>query len=150
MNIAIGCDPNADALKQILVNHITSLGHQVTDYGSDDPIYANTALEVAKAVAGKKHERGILLCGTGLGMSLAANKVSGAYAVPCSDSYSVERSVLSNNANILTLGAKVVTEEIAKRLVTLWLSLSYVAGGSSEPKIQRIYEIEKQFLNPSS
>lgn len=145
MNIAIGCDPNAAGLKDALVKHVTSLGHQVTDYGSDDPIYANTALNVANAVAGKKHDRGILLCGTGLGMSLAANKVSGAYAVPCSDTYSVERSILSNNVNILTLGAKVVTEELAKSLVTLWLSLSYVSGGGSEPKIQRIYEIEKQF-----
>lgn len=146
MNIAIGCDPNAAGLKDILIKHLKALGNEVTDYGSDDPVYANTAFEVAKAVASKKYERGILLCGTGLGMSLAANKVNGAYAVPCSDTYSVERSIKSNNVNILTLGAKVVNEELAKSLITLWLSLSYESGGSSEPKIQRIYDIEKQSM----
>lgn len=146
MNIAIGCDPNAAGLKDALVKHIKKLGCEVIDYGSDDPIYANTALEVATAVAEGKHERGILLCGTGLGMSLAANKVKGAYAVPCSDPYSVERSIKSNNVNILTLGAKIVNEELAKSLVSLWLSLTYEPGGGSEPKIQRIYAIEKQFM----
>lgn len=146
MNIAIGCDPNAVGLKEVLKKHMQVLGYEVTDYGSDDPIYANTALELANAVADGKHERGILLCGTGLGMSLAANKVKGAYAVPCCDPYSVERSIKSNNVNILTLGAKVVNEELAKSLVTLWLSLTYEPGGSSEPKIQRIYAIEKQFM----
>lgn len=146
MNIAIGCDPNAVTLKEVLLKHMQELGNKVVDYGSDDPVYANTALDVAKAVAAGKHERGILLCGTGLGMCLAANKVYGAYAVPCSDLYSVERSIKSNNVNILTLGAKIVNEELAKSLVTLWLSLTYEPGGSSEPKIKRIYEIEKQFM----
>ena len=146
MNIAIGCDPNAAGLKEVLKKHLLVLGYEVTDYGSDDPIYANTALELANAVAEGKHERGILLCGTGLGMSLAANKVHGAYAVPCSDSCSVERSIKSNNVNILTLGAKVVNEELAKSLVTQWLLLTYEPGGSSEPKIQRIYDIENQSM----
>ena len=81
-------------------------------------------------------------------MSLAANKVFGAYAVPCSDPHSVERSILSNNVNILTFGAKVIRPEIAKELVTLWLSLSYVPGGGSEPKVQRIVEIEKSYMKP--
>lgn len=148
MKVAIGCDPNASALKDALVLHLKEIGCEIADYGSDDPVYANTALEVARAVADGKHERGILLCGTGLGMSLAANKVNGAYAVPCSDSYSVERSIRSNNVNILTLGAKVIGEELAKELVSLWLSFKYEPGGSSEPKIQRIYEIEKQFMKP--
>ena len=145
-SIAIGCDPNAAVLKNSLIGHIKDLGYEVTDYGSDDPIYANTALVVAKAIVEGKHDRGILLCGTGLGMSLAANKVSGAYAVPCSDPYSVERSIKSNNVNILTLGSKVVSDVVAKDLVSLWLSVSYEPGGSSEPKIQRIYDIEKQFM----
>jgi ribose 5-phosphate isomerase B len=148
MKVAIGCDPNASGLKEALILYMREIGCDVADYGSDDPVYANTAMEVARAVAEGKHERGILLCGTGLGMSLAANKVYGAYAVPCSDSYSVERSILSNNVNILTLGARVVDEQLAKELVSLWLSLKYEPGGSSEPKIQRIYEIEKHFMKP--
>lgn len=148
-NIAIGCDPNAAGLKEVLINHLKMIGCDVTDYGSDDPIYANTAFEVAKAVAEKKHERAILLCGTGLGMSLAANKVNGVYAVACSDAYSVERSIKSNNVNILTLGSKIVSEELAKALLSLWLLCDYDASGSSEPKVQRIYEIEKYSMNKS-
>ncbi len=146
MKIAIGCDPNASGLKNALKEVISAQGYEVTDYGSDDPIYANTAWAVARAVASKECERGILLCGTGLGMSLAANKVPGAYAVVCSDNYSVERSILSNNANILALGAQVLGIEIAKQLVLHWLELRYEQGGRSEAKIQRIYTIEEEYM----
>jgi len=118
----------------------------VEDYGSDDPIYANTAHKVAKAVADGKHERGILFCGTGLGMSIAANKVPGAYAIVGSDPYSVERSIKSNNANILTLGSLVAGEELSKSVIDLWLKFTYEPGGRSEPKIQGIYEVEKKYF----
>ena len=104
-NIAIDCDPNAAELKEMLIVHLKTLGYEVADYGSEDPIYANTAIEVAEAVAGGNHDRGILLCGTGIGMSLAANNVFRAFAVPCSDEYFVERSIKSYNINILTFGA---------------------------------------------
>jgi len=146
MKIAIGCDPNASTLKNQLIEVMQSNGYEVTDYGSDDPIYANTALAVAQAVAAKESERGILLCGTGLGMSLAANKVPGAYAVVCSDFYSVERSILSNNANILAIGAQVLGTELAKQIVLHWLQLRYEHGGRSEAKIQHIYKIEDEFM----
>ncbi len=144
-SVAIGCDPNASALKEVLKEFLSSLGYEVVDYGSDDIIYANTAYRVARAVAEGKHERAVLICGTGLGMCLAANKVPGAYAVTCTDEYSTERSILSNNANILTLGSKVVSDEIAKRLVKIWMSLQYIPGGRSQPKIERIYSIEKEY-----
>lgn len=147
--IAIGCDPNALELKETLINHLESLGYEVADFGSDDPIYANTAREVAEVVVEGRCNRGILICGTGLGMSLAANKVKGAYAVTCSDPYSVERSIRSNNVNLLTLGSMVIGEELAKYLVTLWLSVHYESGGRSEPKIQRIYDIEKEYFKIS-
>ena len=136
--IAIGCDPNAQQLKEILIEHIQSLGWTCTDYGSDDPIYANVAFNVAKAVASGQHDRGILICGTGIGMSIAANKVQGAYAALCSDAYSAERARKSNNANIITLGSQVTGVELAKLLVEIWLRSEYVPGGRSEPKIQRI------------
>ena len=145
--IAIGCDPNASELKKVLISHLKSLGYEITDYGSDNPIYAETALAVARAVAAKKQDRGILLCGTGIGVALAANKVAGAYAAVASDAYSVERSIKSNNVNILTFGAQVVGPELAKTLVTVWMNSEYEAGGRSEAKIQRIYEIEKEFTN---
>ena len=145
MKVAIGCDPNAVELKEILKDCIQKHGYEVMDFGSDDPIYAHTARNVAVAVSGKECDRGILLCGTGLGMSLAANKVTGAYAVVCNDSYSLERSVLSNNANILAIGAQVMGPETAKMNVLHWLELRYVPGGRSEPKIQGILEVEKSF-----
>ena len=146
MKVAIGCDPNALFLKEVLKEEIIKAGHSMLDFGSDDPIYANTALDVALSVSRGEADRGILVCGTGLGMCLAANKVPGAYAAVCSDIYSVERSILSNNANILTMGAFTVGVELAKMLVRRWLELTYVPGGRSEPKIQRIYEIEKDYM----
>ncbi len=138
--IAIGCDPNAADLKKALIRHLSDSGYDLQDYGSEDPIYANVAIAVAEAVAAGRHERGILLCGTGIGVSIAANKVPGAYAANCSDPYSTERSIKSNNANILTLGAQVIGVELAKTLVTIWLNARYEPGGRSEPKIQRIYD----------
>ena len=140
MHIAIGCDPNAANLKELLIGHIEQLGHTCQDYGSDDPIYANVAIEVAEAVAAGKNERGIVLCGTGVGVCIAASKVPGAYAAICQDPYSTERSILSNNANIMALGAQVVGPELAKSLVKIWLNARYIPGGRSEPKIQRIYQ----------
>ena len=79
MKIAVGCDPNAEAYKQNLIPFIEGLGHKVTDFGSNDPVYANVAIAVAEAVASGQFERGILFCGTGIGVMLAANKVKGAY-----------------------------------------------------------------------
>ena len=138
--VAIGCDPNATELKKIVIDHLKSLGYEVEDYGSDDPIYANVDIKVAEAVASGKHDRGILICGTGIGMCIAANKVPGAYAALCENAYSTERSRKSNNANIMTMGAQVIGSELAKTLVTIWMKSEYTPGGRSEPKIQRIYE----------
>jgi len=143
-SIAIGADPNAFQLKDILVEHIRSLGYEVHDYSMDDPIYANIAITLAEAVARGEHTSGILICGTGIGMSITANKVPGIYAALCSDAYSTERARLSNNANIMTLGAQVIGPELAKVLVSIWLENEYIPGGRSEPKIQRICEYEEQ------
>ncbi|RPJ75088.1 MAG: RpiB/LacA/LacB family sugar-phosphate isomerase, partial [Alphaproteobacteria bacterium] len=95
MTIAIGCDPNAAALKEIIKNHLKEMGYSVKDFGSEDPIYARVAFEVGEAVAAKSSDRGILLCGTGIGMSIAANKVPGIYAALCADTYSAERAIKS-------------------------------------------------------
>lgn len=142
--VAIGCDPNASDLKETIKKHLTDLGYEWEDYGSDDPIYANVAIAVAEAVASGKHERGILMCGTGIGVSIAANKVSGANAALCADPYSTERSRKSNNANIMTLGSQVCGPELAKTLVSIWMQSEYTPGGRSEPKIQRIEEYVQQ------
>jgi ribose 5-phosphate isomerase B len=142
--IAIGCDPNAAAMKEVVKKQLEDLGYEWQDYGSDDPVYANVAFKVAEAVARGEHERGILLCGTGIGMSIAANKVPGAYAALCSDSYSAERARKSNNANIMTLGSQVIGPELARTLVSVWLRSEYDPGGRSEPKVRRIsdYDLE--------
>ena len=136
--VAIGCDPNAAELKHVLKKHLEEMGYGTEDYGSDDPVYANVAFAVAEAVASGKHDRGVLLCGTGIGVCIAANKVPGAYAALCSDAYSAERSRKSNNANIMTMGSQVVGPELAKTLLTIWMKSEYVPGGRSEPKVQRI------------
>ena len=142
--VAIGCDPNASELKEALKKHLSELGYAWEDYGSEDPVYANVAIEVAEAVASGKHDRGILICGTGIGVCIAANKVPGAYAALCSDPYSTERSRKSNNANIMTLGAQVMGVELAKTLVTIWMKSEYTPGGRSEPKIQRICDYARE------
>jgi ribose 5-phosphate isomerase B len=142
--VAIGCDPNAADLKEIVKKELEELGYEYEDYGSDDPIYANVAIAVAEAVAAGKHDRGILICGTGIGMSITANKVPGAYAALCSDAYSTERSRKSNNANIMTMGAQTIGPQLAKTLVKVWMESEYTPGGRSEPKIQRIYEYARE------
>jgi ribose 5-phosphate isomerase B len=141
--VAIGSDPNAADLKRGLTEHLKSMGYLVEDYGSDDPVYANVAFTLAEAVAAGRHERGILLCGTGIGMSIAANKVPGAYAALCADGYSAERARKSNNANIMTLGSELVGLELAKELVTIWMQSEYVPGGRSDPKVQRIVQYDQ-------
>lgn len=144
--VAVGCDPNASGLKEAIKKHLTALGYEWEDYGSDDPIYANVAIRVAEAVAAGKHDRGILMCGTGIGVCLAANKVPGAYAALCADPYSTERSIKSNNVNIMTMGAQVIGVELAKTLVTIWMNSTYTPGGRSEPKIERIHAYAKEHI----
>ena len=123
MKLIFGCDPNATALKQDLMALAEKLGHEVEYYGSEDPIYANTAIRVAEAVAAGQAERGVLVCGTGLGMSIAANKVQGAYAALLTDVYSAQRAVLSNDSNIACLGAFTIGTKLAEELLKTWLPL---------------------------
>ncbi|MQY76116.1 MAG: RpiB/LacA/LacB family sugar-phosphate isomerase [Spirochaeta sp.] len=138
--VAIGCDPNAAERKQVIIDYLSELGYECEDYGSEDTVYANVAFKVAEAVAGGIHDRGILICGTGIGMSIAANKVPGAYAALCTDAYSTERSRKSNNANIMTIGAFTTGSQVAKTLVKVWMESEYTSGGRSEPKVQRIVD----------
>jgi ribose 5-phosphate isomerase B len=144
MKIAIGCDPNATDFKTQLIPFIENLGHEVADYGSDDPIYANVAIAVATDVAAKKCERGVLICGTGIGVCIAANKVKGAYAALVSNIYQASRAQLSNNANIIAMGAQVTGIELAKCFVKEYLSQSFDPNSRSAPKVCRITEYERQ------
>lgn len=143
MKIAVGCDPNATDFKKMLIPVIEGLGHEVTDFGSDDPIYANVAIEVGEAVAAKKYDRGILFCGTGIGVMLAANKVKGAYAAVVSDVYSAQRACLSNNCNIITLGSQVTGHKLAEEVIKAYLKETYVYNERSGKKVDRIVEYER-------
>lgn len=145
MKIAIGCDPNAQEAKEQLIQFMESKGYgEITDFGSEDPIYANTAIAVAEAVASKEYDRGILVCGTGLGVSIAANKVKGAYAALLSDTYSAKRARLSNDANIACMGAFTTGNKLREELVDAFLTSEFVEGCSSQPKVDafRAYEAE--------
>ena len=143
MKIAIGGDPNAFEMKKVLATVCESLGHEIVDFGCDDTIYANTAFRVADAVSSEKADRGVLVCGTGIGMSIAANKVKGAYAALISDVYSAQRARLSNNGNMLCMGARVIGSELAKKILAEWLDTKYVPGTSSEPKVDEMRTIDK-------
>ncbi|EIC95647.1 sugar-phosphate isomerase, RpiB/LacA/LacB family [Lachnoanaerobaculum saburreum F0468] len=143
MRIAIGSDPNATEEKYRLVEFIkrNELG-EIVDFGSDDVIYANVAIEVAEQVANKKFDRGILLCGTGLGMSIAANKVKGAYAALLSDIYSAKRAVLSNNANIACMGAFTIGEKLREELIYAFLTNEFDNKSPSKVKVDAYVEYD--------
>lgn len=144
MKVVFGSDPNAMEFKYALMEYVKGLGYEVFDLGSDDVIYANVAIACAKAVAAKEYDRGVLVCGTGIGVSIAANKVKGAYAACVHDIYQAQRAQLSNNANIITMGAQVVGIELAKCMVKEYLALTFDENGRSKSKVERIYEFEKE------
>ena len=144
LSVAIGCDPNATALKDVIISQLKGMGYKVKDFGSEDPIYANVAFAVGEAVAAKEFDRGILLCGTGIGMSIAANKVPGVYAALCADTYSAERAIKSNNANVMTIGAFTTGLEVSKQIVKIWMESMWQTGTSSEPKVASFVEYAKK------
>ena len=148
MRVAIGADEAAFDLKEILKAHLAARGVEVVDYGAFDKspvLYPDIAVKVAEAIAEGKYERGILMCGTGIGMAITANKVPGIRAALCHDTYSAERARKSNDAQILTMGARVIGPELAKTIVDAWLKSEFAGGGSTQ-KVERIAEYEKKFL----
>ena len=146
MKIAVGCDHNGLELKNIICEFLKEKGVEFKDFGTmtKDPIdYPDIAKVVAEAVVRGEFDRGILICGTGLGMAIAANKVRGIRAATCHDVYSAERARKSNNAQIMTMGAQVIGPELAKMLVDAWLKSEF-QGGRSAPKVEKIMQIEKE------
>ena len=143
--IAIGSDHGGYALKQQLMKHLTDLGLEYKDYGTyseescDYPIYAEA---VARAVAGGEAERGILICGTGIGISMAANKIRGIRCALCGDCYSAELTRRHNDANILALGARVLGEGLAGKIMDTFLTTEF-EGGRHARRIGLIADLEK-------
>ncbi|MCW8345876.1 ribose 5-phosphate isomerase B [Vibrio sp. ZSDZ65] len=147
--IAIGCDDAAIELKECLKAHMLKKGIEVADYGVDsdsEALYPDIAKAVSVAVSEGKHQRGIILCGTGIGVSIVANKVPGIRAALCHDTFSAERARKSNDAQIITMGARVIGSELAKSILDTWLASEFVDGPST-PKVNRIKEIEKEFIS---
>lgn len=148
MTIVIGCDNAAVPMKDMLIKLLESKGITVENMGCDsaeDPTYyPNVAKKVCKKIQESGYtKRGILVCGTGIGMAMTANKMKGIRAAVCHDNFSAERSILSNNANVLCMGERVIGHELAKKIAGEWITLSF-KDGSSTPKVQAILDVEKE------
>ncbi len=146
MRIAVGADGNGAAMKEAIKLHLERLGHEVTDFGvapDADQDYPEVAEPVARAVAAGAVERAVLVCGTGLGMAIVANKVRGVRAAPVTDPYSAERAIRSNDAHVLCLGAQVVGMSVAPLLVDHWLSGEFAGGGSAR-KVAQIEALDRR------
>lgn len=147
MRLAIGCDEAAYALKIEIMKYLDNKGIECKDYGAakgEVVLYPDIAVKVAEAVANGEFERGILVCGTGIGMAITANKVPGIRAAVCHDPFSAERARKSNDAQIMCMGERIIGVELAKYLVDIWLQCEFTGGGSV-PKVARINEMEKRY-----
>ena len=146
MKIAIGCDEAANTMKDVILAELKSQGHEVIDYGTHNGapvLYPDIGVAVAEAIARGDAERGLLFCGTGIGMAISANKVPGIRAAQAHDTYSAERASRSNDAHIVSIGARVVGIELAKSIVHAFLTSTF-DGGRSQPKIDALRMHEKR------
>jgi len=144
MRLAIGCDIAGLPLKQVVYDHLLGRGIETVDFGvlpDQDIDYPDIGHAVAGQVAAGNFDRAILICGTGIGMAIVANKVPGIRAAVCHDPYSAERARKSNDAQVMALGARVVGPELAKTLTDIWLASEF-EGGRSAPKVARINELD--------
>ncbi|MBN2898204.1 MAG: ribose 5-phosphate isomerase B [Clostridia bacterium] len=146
MKIGIGCDHGGYELKETIKEHLASKDIEVVDYGTyskesvDYPVYGE---KVANAVVAEEVDYGIVVCGTGLGISMAANKVKGIRAAVVSDCFSAEMSKAHNNANILALGERVVGKGLALKIVDTWLNTEF-EGGRHANRVDKIIQIENK------
>ncbi|RDW22160.1 ribose 5-phosphate isomerase B [Oceanobacillus arenosus] len=148
MRIAIGSDHNAFDLKETIKEYLADTDHEVIDFGchSKDAVdYPDVAFDVSAAISEGNVDRGILICGTGIGVCIAANKYPGIRAALAHDVYSAERAQLSNNAQIITLGAQIIGPEVAKKVVEAYLNVSWAEG--SKRKVDKIVEKEQEFVS---
>lgn len=146
MKIGIGNDHSAVEMKREVMKFLQDLGYEVVNYGTDStescnyPVYGE---KVARAVVAKEVDLGIVICGTGVGISLAANKVKGIRAVVCSEPYSARLSRQHNNTNLLAFGARVVGIELAKMIIEEWLNAEF-EGGRHQERVNMIMDIENR------
>ena len=146
MKIGIGNDHSAVEMKQEVVKYLQELGYEVVNYGTDTTESCHYSIygeKVARAVVAGEVDLGILICGTGVGISLAANKVKGIRAVVCSEPYSAKLSRQHNNTNILAFGARVIGVEMAKMIIDEWLNAEF-QGGRHQDRVNMIMAIEEK------
>jgi ribose 5-phosphate isomerase B len=146
MKIAIGSDHRGFEVKRRIVNLLQRLGHEVLDLGpagSQSVDYPDYAFQVATAVSEGRVDRGILICGTGIGMCIAANKVHNVRAAPCHDSITAEMSRRHNDANVLCLSADLLGGELLDRMVRIWLETEF-EGGRHARRVEKIMRFEAQ------
>ena len=148
MKIGFGSDHAAIELKDALLVHLKEQGYECVDFGAYDPNvktdYPVQGQKVAEAIVSGEIDKGVLVCGTGIGISLAANKVPGIRAAVCSEPYSARLTVQHNNANIIAMGARVVGVELGKMIVDEFFGASF-EGGRHENRVNMITEIEKKY-----
>ncbi len=145
MRIAIGSDHAGFAMKQMIVGLLSELGHSCEDFGcfnSNSVDYPDIARPVAEAVSKKSFDRAILVCSTGIGMSIVANKVPGIRAAVCHDTFSARRAREHNDANVLCLGEWVIGQGLMREIVTTYLSTDF-AGGRHARRVEKIHAIER-------
>jgi ribose 5-phosphate isomerase B len=147
MKIAIGSDHGGFVLKNEILKHIQSKGYDIKDFGccsAESVDYPDVAHEVSVAVVKGEYDRGILICGTGIGISIAANKIPGIRAALCGDCFSAKVSREHNNANILAMGERVIGVELAKMITDIWLATDF-EGGRHGRRVDKIGDIECKY-----
>ena len=147
MKIALACDHGGVNLKEAIKKHLIGLGHEVVDFGvnsSESVDYPDYALKAATSVANKETECGILVCGTGIGISLAANKVPGIRCAVVSDVFSAKMSKAHNDANMLSLGERVLGRGLALEIVDAWINTEF-EGDRHSKRVNMIKEIEERY-----
>ncbi len=151
MKIVIGCDHAGFPLKQTVIDSVQKLGHEIIDVGtfSADPVdFPDFTKKVGEKVQSREAERGILVCGSGIGACIAANKMKGVYASIAHDTYSASQGVMHDNMNVLCLGGRVIGPETAKVLVPAFLNARYLgndAGGERlARRVEKIYKMEQE------
>ncbi len=147
IKIAIGSDHAGYELKKEIMNNLVQQGYRVKDYGTNckesSVDYSDFGLAVAEAVKNGECEKGIVVCGTGIGISISANKVPGIRAALCTDSYMAKMSREHNNANVLALGSRVLGTGLALDIVDTWLKTEFI-GGRHKTRVDKIMKIEKR------
>lgn len=150
MNIAVGCDHAGFALKDHVIGVIRAVGHSVVDCGATslvpDDDYPDYAKAVAQAVLAGRAERGVIVCGSGVGVSVAANKVPGIRAAMCHDTFSARQGVEDDSMNVLCLGARVIGPELASDVVRAFLGARFSGAARHERRLKKVLQIEADAL----